>query len=447
MSDTIAKDCLVHYDSRHIQVRRDFLGICTFDRTQFKKKEAPNQECMAMILRLFETLTDHQRQAWYVKAVQAKQAGLSVPPEPKEYPLQLAYGAIVILLYHTFEESTVRCCIAYLLNVGYISRSQVKKNSIPVYYLNIEVVQEALKKQAEQELSGVEFNTSTQVLNSTAKRLNSTPEPPNSDPQGVEFNSNNIDNITEKDKKEKESESHDTSLSTEVAGPSGPSNGTLPSLSDSQDSPEAANLRLSENEHSDPQQPHAETPSSGTRRSRKKKADTDLEHVEPLPPPARPDESLPWNALKALMWADYFRGHTLTESKSERSPWKKAEHAAVKIIQRGISERNFVAVFRFMRGVKVTLEPDPDFRADWWPDNKVAEIWHIEEHFDNMATEIKRKKLERQTLSIVPPPSEAQPQEENKAKPTIFIAGSGPQEPVKLPVYRPKSQVKQGVIR
>jgi hypothetical protein len=56
MSDTqLGKSCLVHYNDQHIQVRKDFLDLCAYDKSQYNndtrksgkaKRDEPNQECM-----------------------------------------------------------------------------------------------------------------------------------------------------------------------------------------------------------------------------------------------------------------------------------------------------------------------------------------------------------------------------------------------------------------
>src|SRR5450755_3007339 len=112
-----AKECLVHYDSRHLQVRHDFFGLCEYDKSKYNQKrnkkgntvkDEPNQECMAKILRLLETLTNDRKAQWQMDAVNLKAQGLTPPPEPKEYPITLSYDAICQLLYNTYGESIVR---------------------------------------------------------------------------------------------------------------------------------------------------------------------------------------------------------------------------------------------------------------------------------------------------------------------------------------------------
>jgi hypothetical protein len=227
MSDTneIIQGCFTHYDNQHLQVRRDFLTACAYDRAAFegkkKRKEEPDQECMAKIIRLLETLTDHYKLEWHMKVKNAGDKGLKTPEEPKEYPIELTYGAISSLLsmqepgYTAYGDSTIRNCMGYLhLNLKYIGRYQARKNSNPFYWLHIDYVQSILKAQAEARLSGVEINsqsnTSVQVLISTAKRPISTASPvistansPISTGGGVDINTNNItntSNTTEKDK-------------------------------------------------------------------------------------------------------------------------------------------------------------------------------------------------------------------------------------------------------
>ena len=176
---------------------------------------------MAKILRIIETLTDAKRLQWHMDVKKAIEKGLTPPKEPKEWGLELAYEAIVELLYHTYGESTVRNSIACLVERGYLKRYQAGNNTIPVYYINISIVQAALKKLAEDSLVDVENNTHIKkhrrVLKTTPKRPNSTPKGPNSTPTGVEnnsqaseFNTNNIySNNTDNTEKEKEDISAD----------------------------------------------------------------------------------------------------------------------------------------------------------------------------------------------------------------------------------------------
>ena len=163
MSDnSIANGCLVHYNDQHIQVRRDFFDLCAYSKDDFNKdatkggkkvKDEPNQECMAKILRLLETLTNHEKQGWHLKAERLRARGLRPPSEPKEYRIELAYSTIVTLLYGTYGESTVRKSVAVLLERGYIKRYQKSKNSVPCYVLNMKTLQAALDKQAQEAIS------------------------------------------------------------------------------------------------------------------------------------------------------------------------------------------------------------------------------------------------------------------------------------------------------
>ncbi len=203
MSDTseITNGCLVHYDSSHIQTRRDFMGLCKYNRDQFegRRKQEPNQECMAKIVRLIETLTDHAKAEWKIKALAAEEKGLSRPREPKRYPISLSNGVIIRLIYETFGESTVRNSLNYLLEIGYIGRSQATKNAIPLYWLEQEYVQVLLQAQAEVILAGYEFRPpSYQGAISYPGGVISNPSAVNSRPghshPGSEITDNNIDN-------------------------------------------------------------------------------------------------------------------------------------------------------------------------------------------------------------------------------------------------------------
>ncbi len=226
MSDTseITNGCLTHYDSSHIQTRRDFMGLCKYNRDEFegRRKQEPNQECMAKILRLVETLTDHAKTEWRLKALAAEEKGLRKPKEPKCYPVTLSNGVIVRLIYETFGESTVRNSLNYLLEIGYIGRSQETKNAVPLYWLEQEYVQYLLKLQAEVILSGFEFRPpSYQGLKSYPEDLISNPSPVISRPghshPGSEIAPNNIDNKDDiSSKTEKEREGADAPTRAEV---------------------------------------------------------------------------------------------------------------------------------------------------------------------------------------------------------------------------------------
>ncbi len=218
---------LTHYDDCHIQVRRDYFLLCAYDRAGFNQKKTknnkivkdePDQECMAKILRVFETLTDHRRNQWLTDA-----AHLGGMKEPEEYPLYLSYGAIYDLLYQTHSESAIRNSIAVLLQRGYITQHQPSKNKTPYYVLNIGVLQEALKQQAKNKLLGVACDslnegthatpTPTRVLKSNARVSRSTADYTKTEVSGVacgqlgvafDTNKNKSNNLVITNKKEEE---------------------------------------------------------------------------------------------------------------------------------------------------------------------------------------------------------------------------------------------------
>lgn len=215
MSDSIANDCLVHYNSQHIQVRKDFFDLCSYDKSQYNTKanmngniikDEPNQECMAKILRIIETFTNTARSNWYLKAVNASKEGFKVPPEPPEHLIPLAYSAICSLLYNTYGESTVRNSVAALIQMGYIKRYQQNTGSIPCYALNIQTLQEALYQQAQDQAQNTLLN-STPILKKRGRPSkdekkgvenaqmgveNNIPRGTISTPPSVEFNTTNI---------------------------------------------------------------------------------------------------------------------------------------------------------------------------------------------------------------------------------------------------------------
>lgn len=207
---------IAHYDNCHIQVRRDYFLLCAYDKADYNQKKTktgnavkdePSQECMAKILRVFETLTESKRQHWHEDAAKLKEQGLTPPNEPKEFPLVLSYGAIVELLYSTHGESTVRNSLAVLAERGYIKQYQPSKNGVPFYILNIEVLQEALKRQAESKLSAVDFDTpketdKSQVSKSNGRVSKSTATTLKNQVSGVDFGRSGVEIDNNKNREE-----------------------------------------------------------------------------------------------------------------------------------------------------------------------------------------------------------------------------------------------------
>lgn len=190
MSDSIVNECLVHYNSQHIQVRKDFFDLCAYDKKQYNTKcnekgniirDEPNQECMAKLLRLFETLTNDRKSNWYIKEMGRQKMGAAPADEPEEYFIKLSYSVIAELLYHTYGESTIRNSLAVLITWGYLKRHQENTGAIPLYALNIPALQKALEKQAKKPNQA----TKKRVLNSTPPPVNVRPPSSNSTARGV----------------------------------------------------------------------------------------------------------------------------------------------------------------------------------------------------------------------------------------------------------------------
>lgn len=230
MSDNITiPDCLVHFDSRHLQVRQDFMDLCIYERGNYNNKtntkgkviyDEPNQECMAKILRLLETFTNERRRQWHANAIEAKQKGLSIQSEPQEFRVELTYQSFCKLMHNMYGENIVRNSIAVLLSRGFIQRYQDTNNSIPCYVLVVNAVQDALKRLAENDLSNgnrllnltasrkrvkksklaVKFNSQDTEIQDTAVKFNSQSE--KIQQVAVKFNTNNIYKDTSKIEKE-----------------------------------------------------------------------------------------------------------------------------------------------------------------------------------------------------------------------------------------------------
>jgi hypothetical protein len=189
MSSNLSRTCLAHHNDRHIQVRKDFFDLCAYDKADFNKKiskngtkvkDEPNQTCMAMILRLLETLTDHNPEPW----------------------IKLSYTKIAEWLYNTYGENTVRNSIAVLMQRGYIIRKQENKASVPSYALNIPVIQSALDQQRKEHTQkGVESNS--QGVESNSQGVESNSQGVESNSQGVESNSLRVLNSTPYKKEDK----------------------------------------------------------------------------------------------------------------------------------------------------------------------------------------------------------------------------------------------------
>ena len=153
-------------------------------------RDEPTQECMAKLLRLFETLTNTRKSEWHLSEKGRLAMGMAPSDEPEEYPIKLAYSVIVELLFHTYGESTVRNSLAVLIEWGYLKRYQKNKGSTPFYILNIPVLQVALQKQAEKPGQAKK----KRVLHSTPRGPHVTPTSSNSTPRG----SNSTPNKKEK---------------------------------------------------------------------------------------------------------------------------------------------------------------------------------------------------------------------------------------------------------
>lgn len=195
-TDSVIPGCLTHYNEQHIQVRKDFMDICAYDKDQYNtgtrrsgktKRDEPNQECMAKILRLLETLTDRKRTSVYLRIQNASRNKKAQPIQaPSEYRIELTYTTIAHLLYNTYGESTIRNSVTALIQMNYIKRYQKSKNAVPEYVLNIEVIQSLLARNQVVKVTTEETevlnttsegvnSTSDEVLHSTAQGVNSTP--------------------------------------------------------------------------------------------------------------------------------------------------------------------------------------------------------------------------------------------------------------------------------
>jgi hypothetical protein len=225
MSD-YSKECLVHYDNRHLQVRQDFFCLCAYNKDQYNKRlnekgntirDEPDQECMAKILRLLETLTNAEKARWSIDAMNMKSQGLTPAPEPTEYPIMLSYEALYQLMYGTHGDNIIRNSVAVLLERTYICRVQETNNSIPTYTLQCHIIQPLLKEQHDHPKVAVKNNTRkrrvlkitppiTPVLGVENKQVG-VENKQHSPKVGVENNTNNI--VSPLDKKRGEEEGID----------------------------------------------------------------------------------------------------------------------------------------------------------------------------------------------------------------------------------------------
>jgi|SRR5882762_675343 len=250
MSDNLTPGCLVHHNSQHIQVRKDFFDLCAYNKADFNQaltkggkraKDEPNQECMAKILRVLETLTNREKENHFIKAEYRKTRGQKPPKELKEHPIELSYSFISNLLYNTYGESVIRNSIAELLRRNYIKRYQERKNGTPSYVLDVKVVQAALNKQAQEAVSDDfdDFEVSKSIPQgpkSTAENSISTAESSKSTPQGPKSTPIKISNeMNPKNDCKNDSPNKSATLSDQKPEASSPS--SIPSQSLSEELP------------------------------------------------------------------------------------------------------------------------------------------------------------------------------------------------------------------
>lgn len=141
---------------------------------------------------------------------------------------------------------------------------------------------------------------------------------------------------------------------------------------------------------------------STTRKRRSKKQAEQMSLLPPVEPEFEPEGSADWNAGKAMQWADFFRGYRYPVSNHANAKYRRALENAQIIVSRGITEQQFVYVFRYMKGI------DEKCRSDYWHDKDI-DIWTVNDHYESQVKEIKRKK------GSCKPPSSSQPSGAPKA--------------------------------
>ena len=134
--------CITHYNQQHLQIRSDYEQICEFDRSLFvdksKRKEEPNVGCMAMILRVMETLTDARYRHYAYPQKQSSQG------QPEEIPLDLSNEAIQKMTHSFFGATTIRNSLTMLIQKGFLKRVQNNRSRYPSYVFCTSEVQQAL---------------------------------------------------------------------------------------------------------------------------------------------------------------------------------------------------------------------------------------------------------------------------------------------------------------
>lgn len=381
MSDSATiKDCLVHYDNRHIQLRRDFYCLCAYDKEKFNQgvtrngkrvKDEPNQECMAKIVRLLETLTDDRRKDWFSRANEAKQKGLQPPPEPKEWPIPLTYSSISQLLYNTYGESIVRNSVAELLARNYIKRRQSSKNSIPEYILNIPVIQAALEKQAQSELSS-EVSKSTATtrrrkkvsgveIDSPGVEIDS--QQPEIDTSASDFDTNNKYSNKANDKRDKKENTAHVSDDNAPTHSSSLQETTTPESEETAPPSEQSTKQASAVSDSQKGTANDAQPIASTSKTEQQQSAPTIEQpalIERPAKPVMPPASMKWCAEKMVQVTEAKRGRYYTDK--QRPAQLKA---ARKILAEEITEEQYCASY-------------DDRNNKWWREhNGLLDVTHM----------------------------------------------------------------------
>jgi hypothetical protein len=137
-------NCLIHYDDFFIQFRRDFLRICDYTKydIEYEKDENCDTECMAKILRYLEYETNALKRAHRTNALNSNKE----IPTPKKWPVKAGLKAIIEFAFlGKTSEPTIRKAIAMLEKMKFVEVKNIAGKT-PIYYLELENVQESLNK-------------------------------------------------------------------------------------------------------------------------------------------------------------------------------------------------------------------------------------------------------------------------------------------------------------
>ncbi len=138
MSNESIPDCIVHKDSRNIQVRLDYMLLY-------------RNETKAKIIRTMETWTNQKRADWYKLCAESKEPGVEFPQEPPEEALwvTMSYEEFSIYAYGTMNHDSIKQNVDALVEHEHLKRRPHPDVPYgpPQYLLDTQLLQAILNDQ------------------------------------------------------------------------------------------------------------------------------------------------------------------------------------------------------------------------------------------------------------------------------------------------------------